>query len=80
MEEGEDASEHLIDCRVATASIFPALDDSLVVTVEAVVPLWSIQGDNESNEKLEADGFSPSNVFLSVESGPVGLELPCLPL
>ncbi|KAG2066435.1 hypothetical protein BDR04DRAFT_1121138 [Suillus decipiens] len=77
-----DPMKDEVHCPVLTLSILPSIDNSLVVTEDPKVP-WSIGVvvvEDDKDEQLKTNAFSPPDVSLPIESSPVPAERPCPPI
>ena len=79
LKERMDSPENSIGGFVFTSEIPPAFDHSFVVAVDFKMSASMTKPGDRSDEKLEADSFSPANVPLTVERVPSWDETPCSP-
>ena len=57
-----DASENLVGLPVSASALPPTFNNSLVVSKDPEVLAWLTGGAESASKKLEANGFSPSDV------------------
>jgi hypothetical protein len=78
-EEGVNAFENIVSSSVLASEIPPTFDNSLVIAVGLMVSSSVTKPRDRSNEELEADDFSPSDVSSSIQRLPTGDKAPSSP-